>query len=79
MAFVLCMARGSRGGTLAASTTVEVASTSGFNVETLDTTSNLAARTGDAEGFIAFNTTTNQLYVAVGTDNAWNKTNADQH
>ena len=50
----------------------------GFNVGTLDTTSNLASRTGDAQGFIAFNTTTSELYVAIGTDNKWNITKADQ-
>ena len=39
-----------------------------FNVETIDTTSNLAARTGDAQGFLAFDKTTGQLYVAFGSN-----------
>ena len=47
-----------------------------FNVETIDTTANLAARTGDAEGFLAYNKTTGQLYVAFGS-NVWNKHGAD--
>jgi len=47
-----------------------------FNVETIDTTSNLEARTGDSEGFLAYNKTTNQLYVAYGS-NLWSKYNAD--
>jgi len=73
-------ARYARGGAFAAAPAAPAAeSSSGFNVETLDTTANLASRTGDDAGFIAFNTTTKQLYVAVGTDNAYNKTNSDQH
>ena len=46
-----------------------------FNVGTIDTTANLEARTGDPEGFIAFDKTTGQLYVQFG-DNFWNKTNS---
>ena len=52
------------------------ASSGPFNVETIDTTSNLAARTGDAEGFLAFDKTTGQLYVAYGS-NLWTKHGAD--
>jgi len=69
------MARGNRGGTFAATAAAPVVSTV-FNVETIDTTSNLEARTGDAEGFIAYNKTSGQFYVAYGS-NLWNKHNAD--
>ena len=47
-----------------------------FNVETIDTTANLAARTGDAQGFLAYDKTTGQLYVAYGSD-FWTKHGAD--
>ena len=50
-------------------------SSSVFNVGTIDTTANLEARTGDAEGFLAYDKTTGQLYVAYGS-NFWNKTDS---
>ena len=76
MGFVLIMARGSRGGTFAASAAAAPAESGVFNVDTIDTTSNLEARTGDSEGFLAYDKTVGQLYVAYGS-NLWNKHNAD--
>lgn len=47
-----------------------------FNVGTLDTAANLLARTGDAEGFVAFATDTFQFFVCFG-DDVYNRTDAD--
>ena len=67
---------GRRGGAFAAGPAAPAVARGPFNVETIDTTSNLAARTGDAEGFLAYNKTTGQLYVAYGS-NLWTKHGAD--
>lgn len=67
---------GRRGGAFAAGPAAPAVASGPFNVETIDTTSNLAARTGDAEGFLAYNKTTGQLYVAYGS-NLWTKHGAD--
>ena len=65
-----------RGGLFAAGPAAPAVASGPFNVETIATTSNLAARTGDAQGFLAFDKTTGQLYVAFGS-NLWTKHGAD--